>query len=84
MPISVIKVRFESNLYNYGSLAQASRDIFQREGFRGFFSGFGATALRDAPYAGVHLALYEGTKTLIGGISFIPSRSPLFLISLAV
>ena len=86
MPISVIKVRFESNLYNYGSLAQASKDIFQREGFRGFFSGFGATALRDAPYAGIHLALYEGTKTLIGGIPFIHSLlvPPLFLITCAL
>jgi ABC-type protease/lipase transport system fused ATPase/permease subunit len=71
MPISVIKVRFESSLYNYGSLAQACRDISHREGMRGFFSGYGATALRDAPYAGIHLALYEGTKALIGGIPFI-------------
>ena len=67
MPISVMKVRFESSLYNYRSLAEASMDIFRKEGFRGFFSGFGATALRDAPYAGIHLALYEGTKALIGG-----------------
>jgi solute carrier family 25, member 38 len=66
MPISVIKVRFESNLYNYRSLAEATADIFRNEGTRGFFSGFGATALRDAPYAGIHLALYEGTKALLG------------------
>ena len=71
MPISVIKVRFESNLYNYRSLAEASRDIFQREGARGFFAGFGATALRDAPYAGIHLALYESTKALIGGMDYV-------------
>jgi len=72
MPISVIKVRFESNLYNYVSLAQAGRDILQTEGVRGFFSGFGATALRDAPYAGVHLAIYESTKALIGGTTLLP------------
>ena len=69
MPISVIKVRFESNLYDYKSLAEASADILKREGPRGFFSGFGATALRDAPYAGIHLAIYEGTKALLGGIT---------------
>lgn len=68
MPISVIKVRFESNLYNYKSLAEASADIFKKEGGRGFFSGFGTTALRDAPYAGIHLALYEGAKSLLGSI----------------
>lgn len=67
MPVSVIKVRFESTLYNYKGLAEASADIFRKEGFRGFFSGYGATALRDAPYAGIHLAIYEGTKALIGG-----------------
>ena len=67
MPVSVIKVRFESTLYNYKGLAEASADIFRKEGFRGFFSGYGATALRDAPYAGIHLAIYEGTKVLIGG-----------------
>ena len=68
MPVSVIKVRFESNLYNYKSLAEASMDIFRKEGFGGFFSGFGATALRDAPYAGIQVALYEATKALIGGL----------------
>ena len=68
MPISVIKVRFESTLYNYRSIAEATADIFRAEGTRGFFSGFGATALRDAPYAGIHLALYEGTKALLGSI----------------
>jgi len=67
MPVSVLKVRFESNLYNYTSLVGASRDILRREGVRGFFYGFGATALRDAPYAGIHVALYEATKALIGG-----------------
>jgi solute carrier family 25 protein 38 len=68
MPISVIKVRFESNLYNYKTLAEASADIIKREGPRGFFSGFGATALRDAPYAGIQVGIYEGTKALLGGM----------------
>jgi solute carrier family 25, member 38 len=73
MPVSVIKVRFESNLYNYRSLAEAGTAIFKGEGFKGFFSGYGATALRDAPYAGIHLAIYEGTKAIIGGtIVFYP------------
>ncbi|KAK3192850.1 hypothetical protein K4F52_001207 [Lecanicillium sp. MT-2017a] len=53
MPLTVIKVRFESNLYSYPSLWSAMKDIRRRDGFRGFFSGFGATAIRDAPYAEV-------------------------------
>jgi solute carrier family 25 protein 38 len=62
MPITVIKVRYESNLYSYNSLLSASRDIFQREGMRGFFRGFGATASRDAPYAGLYVVFYEQSK----------------------
>lgn len=62
MPLTVIKVRYESNLYNYGSIAAAGRDIFAREGARGFFSGFGATAMRDAPYAGLYVLFYEQSK----------------------
>jgi solute carrier family 25 protein 38 len=62
MPITVIKVRYESNLYEYKSLVSASRDIFQKEGMRGFFRGFGATASRDAPYAGLYVVFYEQSK----------------------
>jgi len=38
-----------------------------REGPRTLFQGFSATALRDAPYAGLHLMLYEGIKIRLGG-----------------
>lgn len=62
MPLTVIKVRYESNLYSYGSIAAAGKDIFAREGARGFFSGFGATAMRDAPYAGLYVLFYEQSK----------------------
>lgn len=62
MPLTVIKVRYESNLYAYRSIAAAGRDIYAREGARGFFSGFGATAIRDAPYAGLYVLFYEQSK----------------------
>ncbi|KAF2189658.1 hypothetical protein K469DRAFT_736937 [Zopfia rhizophila CBS 207.26] len=62
MPITVIKVRYESNLYAYSSLFSASRDIWKGEGLRGFFKGFGATAVRDAPYAGLYVLFYEQSK----------------------
>lgn len=60
--MTIIKVRYESNLYAYNSILGAGRDIVRTEGFRGFFSGFGATALRDAPYAGVYILFYEELK----------------------
>jgi len=62
MPITVIKVRFESSYYNYASLASAARGIHKTEGLRGFFAGFGATAIRDAPYAGLYVVFYEWSK----------------------
>ncbi|KAL8903123.1 MAG: hypothetical protein Q9171_007508 [Xanthocarpia ochracea] len=62
MPITVIKVRFESNFYSYQSLAGAASAIFKNEGFKGFFAGFGATAIRDAPYAGLYVVFYEQSK----------------------
>jgi solute carrier family 25 protein 38 len=62
MPITVIKVRYESSLYSYNSLLSASKDILRNEGMRGFFAGFGATAVRDAPYAGLYVLFYEQSK----------------------
>ncbi|KAF2637024.1 hypothetical protein P280DRAFT_492659 [Massarina eburnea CBS 473.64] len=62
MPITVLKVRYESNLYAYSSMFSASKDIFRTEGMRGFFRGFGATAVRDAPYAGLYVLFYEQSK----------------------
>ncbi|KAL8754846.1 MAG: hypothetical protein Q9184_004990 [Pyrenodesmia sp. 2 TL-2023] len=62
MPITVIKVRYESNLYSYKSLIDASSAILKHEGMKGFFVGFGATAIRDAPYAGLYVVFYEQSK----------------------
>jgi solute carrier family 25 protein 38 len=62
MPMTVIKVRYESNLYAYQSVLGAGKDILRTEGIKGFFSGFGATAIRDAPYAGLYVLFYEQFK----------------------
>jgi len=73
MPMTVIKVRYESNYYAYNSLPSAISSIFRQEGLRGFFTGFGATAIRDAPYAGLYVVLYEGSKTRLNQLF---SRDP--------
>lgn len=65
MPMTVIKVRYESNLYTYTSLSAATSSIYRSEGLRGFFTGFGATAIRDAPYAGLYVVFYEASKTFL-------------------
>jgi len=62
MPMTILKVRYESNLYAYRSIDAACKDILRMEGLRGFFSGFGATAIRDAPYAGLYVLFYEQAK----------------------
>lgn len=64
-----MKVRYESSLYAYKSLASASKDILKTEGLRGFFSGFGATAIRDAPYAGLYVLFYEQCKRRLSVLS---------------
>ncbi|KAL6896275.1 mitochondrial carrier [Trichoderma longibrachiatum] len=79
MPLTVIKVRFESSLYSYPSMWAAVRDIHRSHGLRGFFSGFGATAIRDGPYAGMYVSIYETLKkrlsSLASGSSSSSSRS---------
>lgn len=75
MPITVIKVRYESNLYAYRSIWGACSDIVRREGVRGLFVGFGATAARDAPYAGLYVLFYEQCKKRLSLLAQKASRS---------
>ncbi|OAX85354.1 hypothetical protein ACJ72_00283 [Emergomyces africanus] len=70
MPVTVIKVRYESDYYAYRSVWGAGRDIVRSEGFRGLFSGFGATAIRDAPYAGLYVVFYEQSKKNLNSLGF--------------
>ncbi|KAI5370525.1 Putative mitochondrial carrier protein [Septoria linicola] len=70
-PVTVLKVRYESTHYSYTSMAGAARDIMRTEGARGFFAGFGATAVRDAPYAGLYVLIYEQSKAQLANLSKI-------------
>lgn len=80
MPVTVIKVRYESDFYAYKSLSSASSSIYKSEGIRGFFSGFGVTAVRDAPYAGLYVVFYEASKSYLSRIfSTTTSTAPRLL-----
>ncbi|KAJ1029507.1 hypothetical protein NDA13_002754 [Ustilago tritici] len=71
-PVTVVKARFESSNFSAATertLFSSMREIRAQSGFRGFFQGFAATALRDAPYAGLYLALYEASKTNLAALS---------------
>ncbi|KAL4881535.1 mitochondrial carrier protein [Aspergillus karnatakaensis] len=74
MPVTVLKVRYESDYYAYRSLYSAGRDILRTEGLRGLFAGFGATAARDAPYAGLYVLIYEQLKRNLAAAT-MPSSS---------
>lgn len=68
MPITVIKTRFESNLYSYNSLYEGFDGIYRNDKANGkgsaknFFKGSLATLARDCPYAGMYILFYEGLK----------------------
>ncbi|XBW35131.1 hypothetical protein QEN19_000694 [Hanseniaspora menglaensis] len=65
MPLTVIKTRFESTVYNYKSLDEAIKHIYKENKVKGFFKGFGSTLLRDSPYAGIYLVNYEFCKNFL-------------------
>ncbi|KAH8554612.1 mitochondrial carrier domain-containing protein [Umbelopsis sp. PMI_123] len=68
MPITVVKIRYESNFYNYKSLTDAFSSIVKNDGVRGLFAGYGATFIRDAPFAGIYLFFYEHCKSTANGM----------------
>jgi solute carrier family 25, member 38 len=75
MPVTVIKVRYESDFFSYKSIFSASTSIYKSEGLKGFFSGFGATAIRDAPYAGLYVVFYEASKSYLSRLFSKPACS---------
>ncbi|KAJ3505685.1 hypothetical protein NLJ89_g7285 [Agrocybe chaxingu] len=60
-PFSVLKARYESNVYVYESLSGALVSI-ARQGPAELLRGFLASSLRDAPYAGLFIVFYEAIK----------------------
>ncbi|KAF5346920.1 hypothetical protein D9758_010090 [Tetrapyrgos nigripes] len=72
-PLSVMKARFESNMYAYTSMRSAFLSI-ARGGPSELFRGFSATSLRDAPYAGMFMVFYEGLKRHASSV--LPTDSP--------
>ncbi|KAK4327699.1 hypothetical protein Pmani_001850 [Petrolisthes manimaculis] len=62
IPITVIKCRYESGVYAYGSVREAASSIYMKEGARGLTCGLLPTLLRDAPFSGLYLMFYTQTK----------------------
>ncbi|KAJ2549141.1 hypothetical protein EV175_004560 [Coemansia sp. RSA 1933] len=62
MPGTLLKVHYESSLYKYAGIMGAVNEIWRKGGVRGFFVGAVPTAIRDAPYAGLYMLMYEAIK----------------------
>ncbi|KAF5390441.1 hypothetical protein D9757_005198 [Collybiopsis confluens] len=60
-PLTVLKARFESNMYTYQSISGALVSIV-RSGPTELLRGVTAASMRDAPYAGIFVVFYEGFK----------------------
>lgn len=60
-PFTVLKARFESNIYAYESLSGAFVSLVRR-GPSELLRGFMVSSLRDAPYAGIFILFYEQIK----------------------
>lgn len=73
MPITIIKTRYESNIYNYNSMYEGFENIYLdglqkgmgKGSVKNFFKGSLATLARDCPYAGLYVLFYESFKNEI-------------------
>jgi len=68
IPITVIKTRYESGLFNYTRMSSALVQIYRQEGIRGLSCGLLPTIVRDAPYSGLYLMFYTQLKQ-----NFVPT-----------
>lgn len=80
MPITIIKTRFESSMYNYNSMYEGFESIYMDGGHRlprNFFKGTLATLARDCPYAGLYVLFYEGFKNELFPVVLSPFKHDL-------
>ena len=67
MPVTVVKVRAESS--GARPLLASTAALWRARGLRGFFAGSAATALRDAPYAGLYVVAYEAIRRRLARVA---------------
>lgn len=65
IPITVLKTRYESGLFDYKSIPRGLAHMYQTEGLRALFSGMAPTLIRDVPFSGIYLMFYTKFKAMI-------------------
>lgn len=78
-PLSVVKTRLELAEYStrYKGVFDALRQIAQREGVRGLYSGLTPAIVRDAPYSALFVLIYLKSKVALNtafSLSELPSN----------
>ena len=63
VPTEVVKQRMQTGMHP--TFAGAVQVTFQREGFVGFYTGFGITIMREIPFSLIQFPLYEYMKAVI-------------------
>jgi len=61
IPVTVVKLRSEM-FRGHGIVATKFSEIYKIEGFRGLTKGLLPTILRDAPFSGIYMMLYDVIK----------------------
>jgi len=61
IPVTVVKLRSEMSR-RHGNVATKFSEIYKTEGFRGLTKGLLPTILRDAPFSGIYMMLYDMIK----------------------
>lgn len=84
IPITVVKTRYESGFYSYGSVREAMSSIYVKEGARGLTCGLLPTLLRDAPFSGLYLMFYTQTKKRVPQRYLEANLAPVFHFTIGV
>lgn len=65
IPITVLKTRYESGLFDYKSISRGLLHMYNTEGLRALCSGMAPTLIRDVPFSGIYLMFYTRFKQMV-------------------